>query len=88
MIKELLIRADKFPPEAIKELLKHMDEVPIAVLEDIIKNLEQLSADTISALLALKNLPQAIREKLLKEINSNKKIKDKLKGKKYWISFI
>jgi hypothetical protein len=85
MIKELLIRANKFPPEALKELLKHMDEVPIAILEDIIKNLEQLSADMIAALLALKNLPPAIREKLLKEINSNKKLRDKLKSKKYLV---
>ncbi|UJR26661.1 hypothetical protein I4U23_007978 [Adineta vaga] len=80
LIKELLIRANKLPSEAFKKLLEHMDEVPIEILEDIIKNLEQLSAEVILALLALKNLPASIREKLLKEISTNKKLKDKLKG--------
>ncbi|CAF1010666.1 unnamed protein product [Adineta steineri] len=80
LVKELLIRAKQFPAEVLKELFEHIDEVPIAVLEDIIKNLEQLSGEVIAALLALKNLPPAIREKLIKEINSNKKLKDKLKA--------
>ncbi|CAF1151697.1 unnamed protein product [Rotaria sordida] len=78
-IKELFIKADKLPPEALKELLKHMDEIPINVLEDLVKNAEQLSPDVIAALLASKNLPPAIREKLMQQINSNKKIKEKLR---------
>lgn len=81
MVKELLLRANKLPPEALKTLLEHVGELPLDVLEDIVKNLEQLSAEVISALLQLKNLPASIREKLLKEINSNPKIKSKLKGK-------
>ena len=81
MVKELLLRANKLPPEVLKKLLEHMGEVPLEILEDIVKNLEQLSAEVISALLQLKNLPASIREKLLKEINSNPKIKNKLKGK-------
>jgi hypothetical protein len=58
-----------------------MDEIPIAVLEELIKNAEQLSPEVIAALLASKDLPPAIREKLMKEINSNKKLKEKLKSK-------
>ncbi|CAF0766237.1 unnamed protein product [Adineta ricciae] len=80
LVKELLVRANKLPPEALKKLLEHMGEVPLEILEDIVKNLEQLSAEVISALLQLKNLPASIREKLLKEINSNPKIKSKLKA--------
>ena len=78
-IKELLIKADKLPPEALKELLKHIDQIPTAVLEELIQNAEQLSPEVIAALLASKDLPPAIREKLMKVINSNKKLKDKLK---------
>ncbi|CAF3600523.1 unnamed protein product [Rotaria sp. Silwood1] len=78
-IKELFIKADKLPPEALKELLKHMDEIPVNVLEELVKNVDQLSPEVIAALLASKNLPPAIREKLMQEINSNKKIKDKLR---------
>jgi hypothetical protein len=85
-MKELLIKADKLPPEALKELLKHMDEIPISVLEDLVKNAEQLSPDVVAALLASKDLPPAIRDKLMREINSNKKLRDKLKGiKSYFL---
>lgn len=80
-IKELFIKADKLPPEALKELLKHIGDIPPAALEELIKNIDQLSPDVIATLLASKDLPPALREKLLKEINSNKKLKDKLKSK-------
>lgn len=56
-----------------------MDEIPVSVLEDLVKNAEQLSPEVLAALLASKNLPPAIREKLMQEINSNKKLKDKLR---------
>jgi hypothetical protein len=65
-----------------------MDEIPIAVLEELIKNAEQLSPEVIAALLASKDLPPAIREKLMKEINSNKKLKEKLKSKKFILFII
>jgi hypothetical protein len=76
-----LIRANKLPSEALKELLEHIGEAPIPVLEDIIKNLEKLSGEIIAALLALKNLPPAIREKLLKEVSNNNNVKQKLNSK-------
>jgi hypothetical protein len=65
----------------MKELLKHVNEIPAVVLEELVKNAEQLAPDVIAALLASKDLPPAIREKLVREINSNKKLKEKLKGK-------
>jgi hypothetical protein len=83
----LLIKADKLPPEALRELLKHIDQIPASVLEELIKNADQLSPDVIAALLASKDLPPGIREKLMKEINSNKKLKDKLKSKNLFIYF-
>jgi hypothetical protein len=64
----------------LKELLKHVSEMPPGVLEELVKNADQLSPDVIAALLGSKDLPPAIREKLVKEINSNKKLKEKLKG--------
>ncbi|CAF1574583.1 unnamed protein product, partial [Didymodactylos carnosus] len=79
-IKELLRKADKLPPDALKELLKHVDQIPVSVLEELIKNADQLAPEVIAALLASKDLPPAIREKLLKEINKNKKLKEKLKS--------
>jgi hypothetical protein len=57
-----------------------VEEIPIVVLEDLVKNAEQLSPDVITALLASKDLPPGIRDKLVKEIDSNKKLKDKLRG--------
>lgn len=76
----MLTKADKLPPEALKELLKHVNEIPASVLEDLIKNADQLSPDVIAALLASNDLPASVRDKLMKEINSNKKLKDKLKS--------
>lgn len=76
----MLVKADKLPPEALKELLKHVKDIPPGVLEDLVKNAEQLSPDVIAALLASKDLPDSVREKLIKQINSNKKLKDKLKS--------
>ena len=76
----MLTKADKLPPEALKELLKHVNEIPASVLEDLIKNADQLSPDVIAALLASNDLPAGVRDKLMKEINSNKKLKDKLKS--------
>jgi len=64
-----------------------MDEIPTTVLEELVKNAEQLSPDVIAALLGSKDLPPALREKLVREINSNKNLKDKLKGiKLYFIN--
>ncbi|CAM4757594.1 unnamed protein product [Rotaria magnacalcarata] len=79
-IKELFAKADKLPPEALKELLKHMDEIPLNVLEDLVKNVDQLPPEVIAALLASNNLPPALREKLLHEVTTNKKLKDKLQS--------
>lgn len=84
-IKDLFTKADKLPPEALKELLKHVDEIPMNVLEDLIKNAENLPPDVIAALLASNNLPPAMREKLLQEINTNKKLKEKLKSNQFLI---
>ena len=65
----------------MKELLKNVANIPPAVLEELIKNVEQLSPEVIAQLLASSDLPPALREKLLKEINSNKKLREKLKSK-------
>lgn len=64
----------------MKELLKHVGDIPPGVLDELVKNAEQLSPDVIAALLASKDLPDSVREKLIKQINSNKKLKDKLKS--------